>query len=91
MMYWKMAVSVFRWVCQVCRQISAALMVLKKVSTAALAIDLEPMAHNGAIIAIPLAAHRYLEAVFTQDLLVVVRTLLAAAIAVEDAALVRCS
>ena len=66
-------------------------MVLKKVSTAALAIDLEPMAHNGAIIAIPLAAHRYLEAVFTQDLLVVVRTLLAAAIAVEDAALVRCS
>ena len=90
-MYWKMSVSVFRRVCQVCCQISSALMVLKMVSTAAVAIDLEPMAHNGSILAILLAAHRYLEAVFTQDLLVVVRTLLAAAIAVEDAALVRCS
>jgi hypothetical protein len=35
------------------------------------------------------AAHRHLEAMLTQDFLVVMRTVLAAAIAVEDAAIGR--
>jgi hypothetical protein len=41
------------------------------------------------IIAIAFATHRYFEAVLAQDLLVVMRTVLAAAIRVMDAALWR--
>ena len=44
---------------------------------------------GGIVIEITLAAHRYLEAVFALDLLVVVQTILAAPVAVEDAALGR--
>ena len=40
LMYWKMAVSAWRRVCQGLCQINSALIVLKKVSTAALAIFL---------------------------------------------------
>ena len=47
---------------------------------------LEECLDGGVVIAIALAAHRYLEAVFAQDLLVVVGAVLAAAVAVEDAA-----
>ena len=43
----------------------------------------------GVVIAVALAAHRHLEPMLAQDLLVVVRTVLAAAVAVEDAALGR--
>ena len=47
---------------------------------------LEECLDGGVVIAIALAAHRYLEAVFAQDLLGVVGAVLAAAVAVEDAA-----
>ena len=45
---------------------------------------------NGCVvIAVAFSAHRRLEPMLTQDFLIVVRTVLAAAIAVEDAALGR--
>jgi len=42
--------------------------------------------NRGVIVAIALAAHRHLEPMLAQELLIVVRTVMAAAIAVEDAA-----
>jgi hypothetical protein len=63
-MYSKMAISACRLVSQDCRQISSALMVLKKVSTAA-------------VVTITLAAHGHLEAMLAQDLLIIMRTILA--------------
>ena len=47
---------------------------------------LEEGLNGGVIVAIALAAHRHLEPMLAQDLLIVMRTILAAAIAVEDAA-----
>ena len=43
----------------------------------------------GVVIAVTLAAHRHFEPTLAQDFLVVMRTVLAAAITVEDAALGR--
>jgi len=48
---------------------------------------LEEGFHCGVIIAISLAAHRYLEPMLAQDFLVVVRTVLAAPVGMVDAAL----
>ena len=45
---------------------------------------------GGVIVTIALAAHRYLEAMLTQDLLIIVRTILAATVGMMDAALGRC-
>ena len=47
---------------------------------------LEEGLNGGVIVAIALATHRHLEPMLAQDLLIVMRTILAAAIAVEDAA-----
>ena len=47
---------------------------------------LEEGLDGGVIVAIALAAHRHLEPMLAQNLLIVVRTVLASAIAVEDAA-----
>ena len=52
---------------------------------------LEKRFDSSVIVAITLAAHRYLEVVLVQDFLVVVRTILAATIRVMDAALGRCA
>lgn len=46
---------------------------------------LEERLDGGIVITIALAAHRYLEAVLAQNLLVIVRTILAAAVCVVDA------
>jgi hypothetical protein len=42
--------------------------------------------NGGVIVAVTLAAHRHLEPMLAQDLLIVMRTIVAAAIAVEDTA-----
>ena len=68
-MYWKIAVSACRRVSQVRRQIS---------------LDrFEERFHSGIVIALSLAAYRDLDAVLKQDLLTVVRTVLAAHVAVK--------
>ena len=85
-MYSKSATSTSRRVCQLRRQTSSAFSDLKKLSTADLAIVLEPMAQNGSIVTIAFAAHRYLEAVLAQQLLVVVGTVLRPAIRMMNAA-----
>ena len=46
--------------------------------------------NGGVIVAISLAAHGRAEAMFAQDLLVIVRTVLVASVAVEDAAPGQC-
>ena len=46
---------------------------------------LEEGLDGGIVVAVALAAHRRLQAMLAKDLLVVVRTILAAAVAVEDA------
>jgi hypothetical protein len=85
-MYSKRAISTSRRVCQSRRQTSSAFSDLKKLSTADLAIVLEPMAQNGSIVTIPLAAHRNLEPVLSQQLLIVVSAVLRPAIRVMNAA-----
>jgi hypothetical protein len=70
-----MATSALCRVSQGCRHISSALMVLKNLSTAAL------------LIVIALAAHGHFEVMLAQDFLVIMRTVLRAAILVMDAAL----
>jgi len=50
---------------------------------------LEERLDGGVVIAVALAAHRYLEAVLTQELLIIVGAILAAAIRMMDAALGR--
>ena len=47
----------------------------------------EERLNSGVVIAIAFAAHRCLEPMLTQDLLIVVRTILAASVRVMDAAL----
>ena len=56
-MYSERAISTLRRVCQVLRQTNSAFSDLKKLSTADLAIGLEPMALAGSIVAIAVAAH----------------------------------
>ena len=85
-MYWKMAVSAWRRVSQRRRQISSALIVLKMERVNATGPSEPATLDGGVIVAIALAAHRRFQAVFAQNLLVVVRTVLAATVAVEDAA-----
>ena len=81
-MYWKMANSASLRVCHDLRQIISALMVLK--------LDgLEEGLDSGVVIAIALTAHRYLESVLAQKLLIIVGAVLAAAIRMMDAALGR--
>ena len=50
---------------------------------------LEERLDGGVVIAVALAAHRYLEAVMTQELLIIMGAILAAAIRMMDAALGR--
>ena len=87
-MYWKMAVSACRRVSQVRRQINSALIVLKKVSMASMArseqVPLPLIRCPAADVYIRERGH--LKAVFVQDLLVIVRTVLAAPVAVQDTA-----
>ena len=85
-MYWKMAVSAWPRVSQGHRQISSALIVLKIERVNATGPSEPATLDCGVIGAIALAAHRRFQAVFAQNLLVVVRTVLAATVAVEDAA-----
>ena len=81
-MYWKMANSASLRVCHDLRQIISALMVLK--------LDgLEEGLDSGVVIAVALTAHRYLESVLAQKLLIIVGAVLAAAIRMMDAALGR--
>ena len=80
-----MAVSAWRRVSQGRRQISSALIVLKMKRVNATGPSKPTTLDGGAIVAIALAAHRRFLAVFAQNLLVVVRTVLAARVAVEDA------
>ena len=77
-----MANSASLRVCHDLRQIISALMVLK--------LDgLEEGLDSGVVIAIALTAHRYLESVLAQKLLIIVGAVLAAAIRMMDAALGR--
>ena len=77
-----MANSASLRVCHDLRQIISALMVLK--------LDgLEEGLDSGVVIAVALTAHRYLESVLAQKLLIIVGAVLAAAIRMMDAALGR--
>ena len=71
-MYWKMAVSAWRRVSQGHRQISSALIVLKMERVNATGPSEPATLDGGVIAAIALAAHRRFQAVFAQDLLIVV-------------------
>ena len=74
-MYWKMASPVF-------------LRYLARMPPDQSGLDcLEKRLDGGVVIAVALATHRYLKAVLTQELLIIMGEILAAAIAVEDAAL----
>ena len=86
-MYSKTAISTSRRVCQFLRQTSSAFSDLKKLSMADLAIGLEPMALTGSIVTIAFPAHRHLEPVVAQKLLIVVSAVLRPAICVVNAAL----
>jgi hypothetical protein len=85
-MYWKMAAWAWRRVSQGRRQISAVLIVLKMERVNATGPSEPATRDGGVIVAIALAAHRRFQAVFAPNLLIIVRTVLAATVAVEDAA-----
>jgi hypothetical protein len=85
-MSWKMAVLAWRRVYQGCRQISSALIVLKMERGNATGKSEPATLDGGVIAATALAAHRRFQAVFAQNLLDIVRTVLAATVAAEDAA-----
>ncbi len=89
-MYRKMANSASLRVCHDLRQMSSALIVLKNVSTIARQAHAKHAVERGRIvIAVALTAHRYLEAMLTQKLLIIVGAILAAAIRMVKAALGR--
>ncbi len=81
-MYSNKAISTCLRVCHVLRQMSSALRVLKKVSTAALSPGSGPKAGS----TIPFPAHGYHEAMFPEPFLIIVRAVLTATIRVMNAA-----
>lgn len=87
-MYSKRAISTSRRVCQLRRQTSSTFSDLKKLSTVARqAICKANLPRGGGVVVtIALAAHRHLEPMFAQQLLIVVSTVLRTAIRVMGAA-----